>query len=330
MDVLKRLVLELLDVELQEASNTLAADINEILCGLHLVGGDWKKFGNAKEAKAGLDARKKQVDKATYADQDGRARAMAEKVLEWAGANGYGGKVQTVWWTARPGTLSAAVGHPVDSRKNPTDILIKFTKGGFLGVSAKSTKGAGDIGFKNPGLGTLAKTLGVDFGSLIKNVEEKIITKYKLPAGIKVRKAFIRGNPKIQQKTIEAGAQMLAILRDALLKKYQTMPQPELKKHILTAWLDAESVDPYYIKVTGRGAGGTYTADVFDPVKNDKFELIKNGKIEAVAVGSDSVGLMADGHRLLKARFKFESEKLASSIKLSGDPWTDKKVAEHP
>ena len=38
-------------------------------------------------------------------------------------------------------------------KKNPTDVLVEFTKGGFLGLSAKSTSGKGDIGFKNPGVG---------------------------------------------------------------------------------------------------------------------------------------------------------------------------------
>jgi len=316
---IKKIINELMEAGLVAASNTFASDINEILLGLYLAGGDWSKFGNAREAKAGLLARKKQVGTAVYKDQDGRAKTMASKALEWASMNGYDGDVVNVWWTARPGTLAAAVGYPIDSRKNPTDILIKFSEGSFLGISAKSTKASNEIAFKNPGLGTISKTLGIDFGSLVKNIENEMIKKYKLPAGIKLRKSFIRSNPKVQAKTAEAGAQMLMILRDALLKKYQSMSQSEMRKHILTAWFDAEAINPYYIKVTGRGVGGLYNAEVFDLVKDDKFKLISNGKIEAVAVGTNSIGFMADGHRLMKARFKFESEKLASNIKMSGE-----------
>ena len=38
-------------------------------------------------------------------------------------------------------------------------------------------------------------------------------------------------------------------------------------------------------------------------------------------VGNDSVGVKAGSKKILKMRFKFESEKLASSLKMSGDPW---------
>ena len=39
------------------------------------------------------------------------------------------------------------------------------------------------------------------------------------------------------------------------------------------------------------------------------------------AVGNDSVGVKAGSKKILKMRCKFESEKLASSLKMSGDPW---------
>ena len=37
--------------------------------------------------------------------------------------------------------------------------------------------------------------------------------------------------------------------------------------------------------------------------------------------GSDSIGVMAGDKRGMKMRFKFESQKLAASLKMSGDPW---------
>jgi len=45
------------------------------------------------------------------------------------------------------------------------------------------------------------------------------------------------------------------------------------------------------------------------------------GNIKLVKVGNDSVGIMADGNRIMKMRAKYESQKLASTIKFSGDPW---------
>lgn len=323
---LKPIVERLMD----EAALTVAADINEIMMGFYLAGGSWDKIANGKDAQQHVEARKKMVKPDEFNDQVGRAKAMAEEVLNWAKSNGYDDKVRTVWWTARPGILTKAMGRPIDSRKNPTDILLDFGNGKFLGVSAKSTKGSGDIGFKNPGMGTLGTALGVDFGSLIKHIEEEMVAKYKLPAGIKVRKAFIRQDPNIQAKTIEAGARMLNILREALLKKLKSMDQDSLRKHVISGWLDAEAADPYYIKTTGHGTKGNYTADVNDPMNNEKFKAISNGKINAVPVGSDSVGITADNKRILKMRFKFESEKLASSIKLSGDPWSGEEAPSEP
>ena len=38
-------------------------------------------------------------------------------------------------------------------------------------------------------------------------------------------------------------------------------------------------------------------------------------------VGNESIGVKAGNKKILKMRFKYESEKLASSMKMSGDPW---------
>ena len=44
-------------------------------------------------------------------------------------------------------------------------------------------------------------------------------------------------------------------------------------------------------------------------------------EISVSKVGSDSIGITAGGKRIMKMRFKYESQKLASSLKMSGDPW---------
>ena len=61
---------------------------------------------------------------------------MSKDFLMWAKKHGYDG-VQKVYWTARPGfSFKAVVGRDVNQKKNPTDVLIKFKRGGFLGLSA--------------------------------------------------------------------------------------------------------------------------------------------------------------------------------------------------
>lgn len=307
--------------ELIESANTFAADVNEIRLGYHILGGKWRGFVNAKEAKESLKKRIPKLKPEMVEDQDGRAQVMAQDVLTWASDNGWDGHPVKVWWTARPGVLARAVGEPVDSRKNPTDVLVQFSTGEYLGLSAKSTKSSGDIGFKNPGAGTISKELGLDFQSIVNKIEARVASRYKLPASQRERKAFIRANPKVQLKTAEAGAKVLSALRDLLIDEYERIGEEALRQHILSRWMDAEESYPYYIKVTGRGKNGNYSSSIHDPINNEKFKLLTNGELEIGEVGRDSIGVWADGERIMKMRFKYESEKLASSIKLSGDPY---------
>lgn len=183
-----------------ETANTVLADINEIATGLILNKNIWFD----PEAKKQYEMRIAQVSKEQLDDAVGKAEAMAAEFIKWAKANGYSGDVKKVWWTARPGSMSAAVGEKVDQKKNPTDILIQFTSGpanGFLGLSAKATKQKGDIGFKNPGIGTVDKSLGLDLGGYAKDQIAIAIKDFGLPVSASARKTFIRSNSDIKSKT---------------------------------------------------------------------------------------------------------------------------------
>ena len=85
--------------------------------------------------------------------------------------------------------------------------------------------------------------------------------------------------------------------------------------------MDAEVIYPPYIKVTGQGSRAPYRASVMNPVENDKLSALGNYPITAEKVGNESIGIKAGDKKIMKIRFKFESEKMASSLKLSGDPW---------
>ena len=120
-------------------ANTVLSDINEIYIGFILAGNKW--FDDA--AKNHYNSRTKIALPNETLDAQGKSIAMAAEFLSWAKKNGYSGRVKDVWWTARPGSMSSAVGKDVDQKKNPTDILVLFTSGpadGFLGLSAKATK----------------------------------------------------------------------------------------------------------------------------------------------------------------------------------------------
>lgn len=301
-------------------ANTILSDINEIYTAFVLAGNKW--FDT--QAKTQYDQRVKQALPNEVADSQGKATAMADSFVNWAKDNGYSGKIKQVWWTARPGSMAAAVKTEVDQRKNPTDVLVLFDKGpanGFLGLSAKATQTKGDIGFKNPGLGTIDKSLGLNLVNEYNNQLKQTIEKYLLPDSAQLRKQQIRSNPKIKSETEKIGVQILSVMRDELLVRLNKFKQPELLKYLLSDWMDAELLYPPYIKVTGQGKKPPYTAVVMDPVKNEKLDALSRDKITLEKVGNESIGVKAGSKKIMKIRFKFESEKMASSVKLSGDPW---------
>lgn len=301
-------------------ANTILSDINEIYTGYVLNNEVW--YSN--EAKVQYNARVAQAQPNEVADAIGKSKVMAAEFIRWAKANGYKGNVVGVWWTARPGSMASAVGRPVDQRKNPTDILIKFSGGpadGFLGLSAKATQTNGEIGFKNPGLGTVDRNLNMKLGDEYKNQLAQTIKKFNLPDSSDARKRFIRENPGIKKQTEEIGVRILAAMRDELLTRLSKMKQPELLKYLLSDWMDAEVLYPPYVKVTGQGNKEPYKAVVMDPTSNEKLDALSKYKITLERVGNESIGVKAGEKKIMKIRFKFESEKMASSVKLSGDPW---------
>lgn len=312
------------DMKIVEAANTVAADVNEIMLGYYCGGGSWDAYGKqAEEVKKALSIRKNQLEQNIFNDQDGRAQVMASEALSWAAANGFDGKVVQVWWTARPGILGQAVGTEVDSRANPTDVLLKFSDGSFLGLSAKSTKGKNDIGFKNPGLGSLSKKLGIDLVTPAQNIMARAVKEMNLPLNSKERKAFLRDpkNVKLNIEVKAVGDKILKTLRDQLLKHYLDIWQDDLKKHFISDWIDAGENYPYYIKITGRGVGGNYSATISDPGVNPKFKALSSEDIELEELGTNSIGVWAGDMKIMRIRFKWESQPLGSSIKLSGDPF---------
>lgn len=312
---------ELKNHTIEEMANKFFSDINEILLGYYLLDESWDNFVNSEIAKNTLFFRNKNINQEEYENQKGRAEMMAQKVTEWANQNGFNGKPKKVWWTASPNALSRALGQPIDYRKNPSDILIQFSDGSFLGVSAKSTKKSGDIGFKNIGIGSLGKAIGIDLTELVKENIIKAIEELNLPLNSEKRKQFIRNNPKIQKQTRQIGIELLNKLRNFLFNYYkENFNNQQMMKHIKNTWIDASEIFPYYIKVTGHGQGGNYSASIVDPINNDKIKALSKNKISITPVGNTTILVHTDNIKIMRIRWKWTSEPLASSIKLSGDP----------
>lgn len=301
-------------------ANTILSDINELYTAYVLAGKKWFD----PNAKTQYEQRVKQAAPAEVADAMGKAEAMAAEFINWAKLNNYKLPIVKVWWTARLGSMTTAVGAPVDQRKNPTDVLVKFTAGpanGFLGLSAKATQGKGDIGFKNPGVGTIDRSLGLALAVEYKNQLDQAIKVFKLPINTDQRKNFIRANPAVKKVTEDTGSKVLAAMRDELMVRLLKFKQGDLLKYLLTDWMDADIMYPPYIKVTGQGSKPPYTAVAMNPTDNEKLKALGKEKIKLEKVGNESIGVSAGTKKIMKIRFKFESEKMASSVKLSGDPW---------
>ena len=319
-----QMVAKLIEEVLNEAApskinNTDAADVNEIMLGYYLLGGTWSNFNGSNDAKSQLKEKSDKVGKEVADVQTKRAEMMAKEVIAWSRNNGYNGKVKQVWWTARPGVLAKAVGQDVNSRKNPTDVLIQFTDNEFLGVSAKSTKTTGDIGFKNPGIGTVSKNLNIVLDKFATEAVNKLLKQYPdLSSSASTRKREIRADKNISKTAEELGTKVLNSIRDELYKKLRTMNDSDIKEYLLNDWLDAKNaVYPRYVKVTGmRNA-----VKIEDPMANSKIAALSSYDVSVSKIGNDSVGIMAGTKRIMKMRAKFESQKLASSVKFSGDPW---------
>ena len=306
---------------LYERNLTSGADLNEILIAWYMADSQWRKVHDGRKIKAYYDMVQDRLTDEEFLNQSERAWAMSAVIEQWAKQNGYKGGVVKTWWTARAGVLAKAVGYPVDSRKNPTDTLLKFGDGQFLGISAKSTKGKGDIGFKNPGAGTFDRLLKTSLSDMYREAQSKFATDLELSQSAAARKKEIKADKTLLVKASAARTIMLNLLRDHLLKAMNSMKDKKLREFILDECMDAKPVLPKYIKVTGHGKSPNFNATIKDPLKDDKATMVAAEEIQLSAVGNDSVGVTAGGTKILKIRFKQEATAMASSMKLSVDPW---------
>jgi len=300
------------------SANTLGADINEIyLC--YLLNNN--SFPD-KPTSDQFERRSNSVSEQEKEWQIGRAQAMYKIFLQFLKSRQYGSPVSS-YWTARPGfVFKNVVGFSVNQRLNPTDVLVKLNTGKFYGISAKSTK-SGSAGMKNPGIGTIDKYLGTNLAAIDIKYSNMIVEKYDLPIGKDARKNFLESNPGIKKKVYENySSKALNELRNAYLIKVNNMSQEKIIDFLVTEWLneDPEIMKLPYVKITGSGTK-VYTASLYDPITNSKSRHLIKGPITFSPVGNDSVGVTANNTKILKMRFKYASTQLASSLKMSGDPW---------
>ncbi len=298
------------------------SDVNELYITFLLSGETWgtqdlKEIFEKKYLLVGAEESELQIE---------RARFMVTAFISWAENVGYKLPIKSAWWTGRPGTLQSVFQKDIDQRKNTTDVLAQFSDGparGYLGMSAKSTRGKCDIGFKNLGIGSVETDLKIEISSVVNQISDPTIKELCLPEQMEERKIFIRENPHVRKITRQIGTQVLEKMRDILFDRLKEFHDDHLRYYILDTWLNA-TLDKYppYIKVTGLGDRlGHIWARVEHPLDNDKVRSLTEGDIYIERYGWASVGVSGSGKKVMKIRAKYSSEKLASSLKYMGDPW---------
>lgn len=304
------------------ATNTDLADINELYVGYFLMGEKWWN----KEAHSQVIAKTKKVGLKEHDIQKERARVMSVEIVKWAKKNGYSGRVKDVHWTARKDALDRILKCKIDEKMNPTDILVQFTSGpvdGYLGISAKSTKGP-ERGFKNPGIASVEAVLKISIQDIVDKDVKKLMKEFDLPLVSTERKIAIRKSRRIAGVAKDRGAETLEKIRDVMFSAMKKMSNKDLQDYIIENWLNASNdLYPPYVKVTGAGSKpGAYKATVSDPLKNDKLSAVLKGPIRITKQGNTAIGISAGSKHIFKMRAKFKDESLASNVKFSADAWT--------
>lgn len=296
--------------------NAFGAKVNEIYLSYLLNG---NKYPTGITRIVAENNMQKLSSNVSVTDQMGRAHAMREEFKKYCSKKGLG-SVKKVYWTADGFNWKSVVGVDVDPKYNPTDVLVEFTSGKFMGISAKSTKmKSGGITFKNPGLGTISREFSLNFESYVKKKEEEFIKTNNLPKTQGNRKTAIRKDKDVSAKADEMGNEILSYIRDKYYDKLKSLPQDKIRHHILTLWMNASDMTyPPYIKITGRGTDTNFKADIEEPNNNPKVNAISQGFIKVSKAGKHGIDVKSGYVKIFTIGTKYNSQKLASSINFTG------------
>lgn len=282
---------------------THLSDINELACGYFINRQAWWN-GSVRAMFTGKVRLVKPVlGPGAIREQVERGRAMGQTV-RYHVLDHHRTSVTGIQWTARDLTT----GHPAD-------LLLTLGTGGRLGVSCKSRLiGKEGAGLKNPGLSVVSRYLGVDLQANVDAAVARACAQWSLPDNALERKTYLRAHPELRATTVADGIAVLQGIRDTILHGF---PVERIEEFLMTECLTAR-VQPPYIRVVGyKTADGHYHAKIVDPYRVDL-----RGPYRLQPVGRDGVGFVAHGAHVCIVRVKWESEKLASTVKFSVDEWS--------
>lgn len=267
-------IVEEIKERLYESAETIGADINEIWFAYLAAGSNWGNVGDGATAAKQLDDRIQTLKNSEREDgqaqeyidiQKGRAAATLQAVNDWiSGEPAFNGNIVKSYWTAREGSLAAAVNEGVPPEEqvqvnqagsggNPTDVALRLSSGDLLGVSLKSTGlKSGKISFKAGGFNSTIKRLedfGVnpDYSAGDEVLNEKDWAKVKQAAVKRIAAdlpvSLLEDRKKQSNKVRKQFVQMLQYFglpedeRDTmLLRKYRNQDKVDKKKEEFATW----------------------------------------------------------------------------------------------
>jgi len=203
--------------------------------------------------------------------------------------------------------------------KNPSDILMEFEDGTFYGISLKKTKKADRITLKNPGLGSIGTYLGFNYNNIHDAFLDRVINTFALSTNQSERKTQIRSSTTLRKIVEKQGDALLHLIINSELygigSLYQKKPHNENVAHILEDWFSISANDIPYVGIIKKD--DEYTVEDY---RGDKrIKMLRNCNQINWICNKKSIVINVDGLDIMRMRIKFESQKLASSIKFSGE-----------
>jgi hypothetical protein len=315
-----------------------------------------------KSNKEVHDKSKEIIDPEEYEDQKRRAGMMAQESINHFKRKGIDlTKAKSVHISAGKGAIKRITGLDVRSEDHPPDVMLKVPHKRlgtiYPGISAKSnkesTEGKGTERISNRGLQETSEVFKKSwhkdaYGKLTDFAERKSIGHLPLSSdkGEGGRKEWLR-HPKNKKHLDDAeseGGKVLSGVRDSYMNELKTLTtnpnnkknQEKIRQHLLEHHFRAGEKNkdekiPYIVtsgygtKKTGYGAHSHDSDDGSSHV--DLLKQAHHFTVEPSGENGFSVYAHKDkndehGHHLLSVGTKFNSQKMASSIKFIGTEGT--------
>jgi hypothetical protein len=285
---------------LSEIHNTDIATLNETLITYYLSNEKWTD----STAKDRYYSKHNKISKKELDAIHTKSKNMAIMFMNQTDKN-----IKKSWWTPTEKILSEKINRPI--KDNPSDVLVQFDDGTYLGLSAKHCKdNYKKIPFKNLALKTVDTFFDGSMLEYSKDYIKECVSQYNLPASLKERKQYIRNNPTLNALTRQEGE----IIREKInLDFYEILCNTDISvvEQFLKTKVINVTTDLKYLKLTCHNKG-VKIEDPFiytKPFENLKFHIPEKSKYSVTFTNQESY--------ILNFRWKWNTEPLCGTIKAS-------------